>query len=151
MKNLISSKITFLLIALSIVLIANLPISSAQIEIPKPETLPGPTAEEAEYSGGVRFLGGTVIPTIVNGLIAFTGVAALIYLIYSGIRFMTAYGNEEQITEARKGATWAVVGLIIAILGYSIVYIITRIELEKPIGPSPPPAGIIYYLENHDK
>lgn len=62
-----------------------------------------------------------LINTIVNLLIFFIGVVAVIVIIVSGFTFVTSNGNKEQVTKARNTLTYAIVGLVVAILAYAIV------------------------------
>lgn len=79
-----------------------------------------------------------VLPTITNTVITLTGGLSLLFTIISGIQVLTAYGNEEKIGAAKKTLTWALLGLLIAILSYAIVQIIISINLGVPV-PTPAP------------
>lgn len=57
---------------------------------------------------------------------------AVICIIWSGIMFMAAEGNEEKITKAKKAITWSVIGLAIALIGKGFTSLI-----EDIVGPSP--------------
>lgn len=69
-----------------------------------------------------------VIPGITNTVIGITGGVALLFVIISGIQILTAYGNEEKVGTAKKTLTWALLGLVIAMLSYAIVQIIISIQ-----------------------
>ena len=49
------------------------------------------------------------------------GALAVIMIIYAGIRFVTAHGDEKQVESARQTIIYSVVGLIVAILAYALV------------------------------
>ncbi|MBI5622060.1 hypothetical protein HY933_04335 [Candidatus Falkowbacteria bacterium] len=69
----------------------------------------------------------TLVFTVAKGLRFFFSVLGIIFLIiivYAGFRWMTAGGNEEQISEAKKWLTNSIIGLIIIILAYSITYFV---------------------------
>ncbi len=78
------------------------------------------------------FGGGTTIPeniqkpiseqigTIIGALLAFIGVIFFILMIYGGFLWMTAQGNEEQITKAKNLIIAAVIGIIIVMSAYAI-------------------------------
>lgn len=53
------------------------------------------------------------------------GIIFLIIVLYAGLRWMTAGGNEEKITEAKKLLINAAIGFIIIICALSITYFIT--------------------------
>jgi|GEM_PF-1770878 len=56
----------------------------------------------------------------VRRFLSFVGIAALLYLVVGGFRYMTA-GNDEQVKSARKMITWAVIGLITVIISYTVM------------------------------
>lgn len=49
------------------------------------------------------------------------GVASTLMIIYYGYRYMTAAGNEEVTESAKQGIKWAVVGVAVSLLAYTIV------------------------------
>lgn len=75
-----------------------------------------------------------LLPGITRTVIAAAGGLALLFIIIGGVQMLTAYGNDEKITAAKKTMTFAVIGLVIAILSYAIVSIISAID----IAPRPP-------------
>lgn len=93
--------------------------------IPRPRTLPG-----YEGEGARAMLVQRILPGVAVTLVGLASLAALVWLIVSGVRFATAYGNEEKIESAKKQAMYSIAGLILALLAYTIVTIITRLELE---------------------
>ena len=62
-----------------------------------------------------------VITTIINTMLFIVGLLAVIMIIYAGIRFVTAHGDEKQVTGARQTIIYSVVGLIVAIVAYALV------------------------------
>ena len=62
-----------------------------------------------------------VITTIINTMLYIVGLLAVIMIIYAGIRFVTAHGDEKQVESARQTIIYSVVGLIVAILAYALV------------------------------
>ncbi len=71
-------------------------------------------AEELDGNKGV-------ITTIINTMLFIVGLLAVIMIIYAGIRFVTAHGDEKQVESARQTIIYSVVGLIVAILAYALV------------------------------
>lgn len=67
---------------------------------------------------------GTDVPTLVGGvlgqILGFTGTIFFVLVVYAGILWMTAAGNEEQTTKAKKILGAAVIGLIIVLSAYAI-------------------------------
>ncbi|MFA6534215.1 MAG: pilin [Patescibacteria group bacterium] len=68
----------------------------------------------------------TIISTVVLALLSLVGVAFLLLTVYAGIRWMTAGGNEEQVTEAKAWIKNAVIGLAIIFGAYIITFTIIK-------------------------
>ncbi len=66
-------------------------------------------------------IGGTA-GNIINSILVYTGIILLILMSYSGVLWMTAGGNEEQINKAKKIIKGAIIGFVAIILSYSIVF-----------------------------
>ncbi|MCC7432948.1 hypothetical protein IT412_05510, partial [Candidatus Peregrinibacteria bacterium] len=75
------------------------------------------------------YLQNRLLPSIANVIISITGGLSLLFAIVSGIQMLTAYGNSDQATAARKTLTFALVGLVISALSYGIVAIIASITV----------------------
>ena|SRR3989344_2243997 len=59
-----------------------------------------------------------------NWLFAFIIIIAVIMLLYGAFKFFTAGGNEDQVATARKFITYALVGVAVALLARSLVYVV---------------------------
>jgi len=71
----------------------------------------------------------TTIIRVVQWVLGFLGLVAVIFIIYGGVVWMTAGGNADKVTKAKKIITRAVIGLIIVLLSWAIVtYIINRMS-----------------------
>jgi lysylphosphatidylglycerol synthetase-like protein (DUF2156 family) len=57
---------------------------------------------------------------IIGSLLSLVGVVFLILMIYGGITWMTAAGNEKQVEKAKHIIVYAIVGLIIILSAYTI-------------------------------
>jgi len=79
----------------------------------------GETAGTAGYDTGARDPSG-MIGQIIGFFLGFLGVAFLILALYAGILWMTAGGNEEQVTKARKWLINSVIGIIIILAAYAL-------------------------------
>lgn len=64
------------------------------------------------------------IKNITNLLLFLIGVIAVIAIVISGLRFVTANGNADQVKSAREGIIYAVVGIVVALMAYAIVYFV---------------------------
>lgn len=61
-----------------------------------------------------------LIDTIITYLLYIAGALAVIYLLYAGILYITAGGDEAKATKARTGIVNAVIGIIIIVLAFVI-------------------------------
>lgn len=61
------------------------------------------------------------ITKMITGLFEVLGVVAVLMIIISGFKYITAQGNEEQTEQAKSGLQWAIIGLALALLAYVIV------------------------------
>jgi len=64
---------------------------------------------------------GSNVTTLINYFLGMLGLVAVGFLIYAGVLMVTAGGAEEQVTKARKIIMYAVVGIVIILLSYTIV------------------------------
>ncbi len=55
------------------------------------------------------------------------GIAAVVMIVYAGFRLVTSFGDEEQITWAKKTVSSAILGLIAVILSLFVVQNIIKI------------------------
>ena len=62
-----------------------------------------------------------IITTIINVMLFIAAALAVIMIIYGGIRYITAHGDEKQVKVAKDTIVYSVTGLIIAILAYALV------------------------------
>ena len=74
-----------------------------------------------------------IVATIIFTTLTIVGILFMILLIYSGVRWMTAGGNEHTIKTQKQNIKNAIIGIIIIMTAYSISYfIITTIESARP-------------------
>ena len=71
---------------------------------------------------GTDSLVGTIMG-LVNWLAWFVGLAAVVMGLYAGILFITAGGDSAKVTTARNILLYAIVGIAVAILAFSLVAI----------------------------
>ena len=62
-----------------------------------------------------------LITLIITWLLYFAGVLAFIFLVVSGIMYITAGGNPEQSKKAQQGLINAIIGIIIITLAFVIL------------------------------
>ncbi|MEK7148848.1 MAG: hypothetical protein AAB796_00400 [Patescibacteria group bacterium] len=78
---------------------------------------------------------GQLIANIANFMGSLILAISVIVILYAGFRFLTAGEEEEAITGARKMITWGIVGIIVALVAYSIPTLVTSIT--GATAPSP--------------
>lgn len=64
---------------------------------------------------------------LINALLFVVGSLSVLFIIIGGIRMSTAAGNQSTFTKGKNTIQWAVVGLILSVLSFSIVAIIQSI------------------------
>lgn len=83
-----------------------------------------------------QYVQGVVLPTLTQTIIALAGGLSFLFIIIGGIQILTAYGNEESLSNGRKTVTFAIVGLVISLLSYAIVSIISSVQIGEKQGQS---------------
>jgi len=66
------------------------------------------------------------IGTLLGAVLGFTGTIFFVLVVYAGLMWMTAAGNEERTEKAKKILTAAIIGLIIVLSAYAITSFIGR-------------------------
>ncbi|MDD5040321.1 MAG: hypothetical protein PHY34_04190 [Patescibacteria group bacterium] len=74
---------------------------------------------------GSADLESTVI-NIIQWILGFLGLIAVIFILYGGFMWMTAAGNEDRVSTAKKIITSAVIGLIVVLLAWAIVIFVVN-------------------------
>lgn len=80
-------------------------------------------AESARGQGQTADLFGAtgVLTTVTNVLLFVVGAISVIMIIIGGLRYVISGGNTTHVTAAKNTILYAVIGLIVALLGYAIV------------------------------
>ncbi len=60
------------------------------------------------------------VANIINTVLFIAGILATIYLVYSGIQYITANGEPAKATAARTGIINAIIGIIVILVAFSI-------------------------------
>ena len=119
MKQISKAKVLMALMCLAMVLTAVSPVS-----------LPVYAGSREEAQNGAKLVDGggsakqdlpDIITTIINVMLFIAAALAVIMIIYGGIRYITAHGDEKQGKVAKDTIVYSVAGLIIAILAYALV------------------------------
>jgi hypothetical protein len=112
-----------------------------------PDTKPDKPSEEDKkikgapsiYTGGlvgkendasrydIKNIRDTLLPSIARWIGGFLGALAVLALIWSGVLFLTAGGEEEKISKAVKSAFYTLAALLLMMFGYVMVYLFLTI------------------------
>lgn len=60
------------------------------------------------------------VMAVINVLLGFLGIIAIVIILYGGFVWLTAAGNEEKVSQAKKIITAGIIGLIIIFVSYAI-------------------------------
>lgn len=72
-----------------------------------------------------------VLGNIINALLVLAAVVALIFIIYSGIKYISSQGDPQAIDSARKTLTWAIIGLVFIVLSFAILQFVINLTGAK--------------------
>ncbi len=69
----------------------------------------------------------TFVLQLMKWLLGTIGVVAVLFIMIGGFKMITAQGNEEAVGAAKKTITWAIIGLVVAILSFSMIAIVENL------------------------
>jgi hypothetical protein len=72
-------------------------------------------------TGAINSLAGNII----NIVFLIAGVLAVLYLLWSGIQYITAGGNADKVKAARQGIINAVIGIVVIMAAFFIIRLAT--------------------------
>jgi len=72
--------------------------------------------------GSIRAL----VLRIIDFFLLFLGLLAVIMIIYGGITYVTAGGNDEKVGKAKKIIMYAIVGIVVILISFALVNTIIR-------------------------
>ncbi len=64
--------------------------------------------------------------SLIGLLMTFLGIIAVVIMLYGGFTWMTAAGNEEKVSKAKKIIGAGIIGLIVVLASYLIVDFVTK-------------------------
>lgn len=73
-------------------------------------------------TGGAGLLWLSFIPGVIQILLFLGFIFAIVYLLWGGISWTTSGGNKESLEKARKKVTYAILGLILVLLSFFILF-----------------------------
>ena len=74
---------------------------------------------------------------IIGSILSFIGVIFMVLIIYGGILWMTAMGNDQKVEKAKSLIIQSIIGLIIILSAYAITSFIGRQLTDTNPSPSP--------------
>lgn len=84
-------------------------------------------AADSSICGSTKDHASTIVKDIVNTLLYILGAVSVVVIIIGGILYTTSTGDPTRIKRAKETLTYAIVGLIVAVLAYAIVNYILNI------------------------
>ena len=77
----------------------------------------------------------SMISSIINVLLGFLGIIAVVIILLAGFKWMTAGGADEKIGDAKKLLGAGVIGLIIILAAYAIAAFVINQVAEETFKP----------------
>jgi len=71
-----------------------------------------------------------LILVVINYAIIVIGVLAVLVFVYAGYLYLTAGGDESKITTAKNVVLYAVVGVVVSVLGFVAVATVQRFIVQ---------------------
>src|ERR1051326_7693707 len=78
--------------------------------------------------GGQNTITGIILE-VINIILALSGLIAVLVLIIGGFRYVTSFGNEGAVDQAKKMILNAILGIIIIILAFVVVKVVQNVFL----------------------
>jgi len=81
----------------------------------------------------------SIATSVINTALALVFIAFFILVLYAGIRWMAAQGNEEHVTKAKNILEAAIIGLVVISAAYAITnFVLGRVGTPAPVPNSTP-------------
>jgi hypothetical protein len=72
-------------------------------------------------TGGIQTAGGNIVSVGIQLLLIAAVIFSLAFLIYGGYKWITSAGDQEKLASARLTLLYAIAGLVIAFLSFTII------------------------------
>jgi|SRR3989338_3039906 len=63
----------------------------------------------------------TDVGTIVNYFLTFTGIIAVLFIVYGGFLYITSAGDPEKAKKGKTILIYSIIGIVIIVLAFSVV------------------------------
>ena len=67
---------------------------------------------------------------IINFFLGFVGLIAVLMLLLGGVRYLTSGGDDQAVQKAKSTILYAIIGIVIVVLSYAVVFTITNALLD---------------------
>ncbi len=74
---------------------------------------------------------GALVVAIIRFLLTMIGGLAVLFIIIGAVRMVTSQGNEKAVTAGKQTVTWAVIGLITALMAFSLISLVQSLIGRK--------------------
>lgn len=68
-----------------------------------------------------------IIGRVVQWIMGIVGALAVVMIVIGGLQYIFSGGIERQVQQAKSVITWSIVGLVIAVFAYVIVWVVLRL------------------------
>lgn len=126
------------------------PASSPTVATPPASTPPAATTPAMAGNNGTALYNPIYgaddltkfVVNIMQGFLAIIAVWAVAFIVIGGFRMVISQGNEETLLAAKKTITWAILGLLAAVLSFAIIAIVQNlVGVNIPATPVTVPAN----------
>lgn len=93
----------------------------AQTQDDTPPATAATTRQLPRLSSLIKLGRNQFIGNIIKSLLGFAGTLTVIMMVYGGLLWMTAAGNDKAVTQAKKIIFWTAVGLVLIFSSYAIL------------------------------
>ena len=83
----------------------------------------------------------SIAANIINIILGFLGILAVVLILFGGFKWMTAAGNEDKVAEAKKLLVAGVVGMIIILAAYALAAFILDAVFRATTDGATNPSG----------
>jgi cytochrome bd-type quinol oxidase subunit 2 len=87
---------------------------------------------------------GQVVVNIMYWLLGMLGLLAMVMFVVSGIMYLTAGGDEKNTEHAKNNIKYAIIGVAVALVGYTVVYTIQQVVTGTGTGGAAGTTGTYY-------
>jgi hypothetical protein len=86
----------------------------------------GATSKPAAVPTNIR----AAIMNITNWILGFVAIIATLIVIYGGVLYLTAAGNDDMTSKARSTISAGIIGIVICGLAYALVIVVSTVILQ---------------------